>query len=140
MVKLAWAGPLRPVHSKAGLSAVARRAIASRCPPLAPGAGPVRRLAGGDQAHPFQAEGLAGRFGQAQVAVVDGVEGAAEEARGRASGSVIGPDVLEHVEGVGVEAGEDHGMKTTGKARAGSRPSSGETSSSTPIRSRHPAR
>lgn len=45
------------------------------------GRGPVGRLAGGDQAHPGEAEGFAGGFGEAQVAVVDRVESAAEDAQ-----------------------------------------------------------
>ena len=51
----------------------------------------VRRLAGGDQAHPFQRQGFAGFFRQAQVAEVDGVEGATEQTQGaeRVSGCVL---------------------------------------------------
>ena len=46
------------------------------------GRGPVGRLAGGDQAHPREAQGFAGGFGEAKVAVVDRVEGAAQDTDG----------------------------------------------------------
>jgi hypothetical protein len=93
----------------------------------------VGRLAGGDQAHPGEAEGFAGGFGEAQVAVVDRVEGAAEDAQRAGLRPRHRGDLAEHVEGVGVEAGEHHRDEDRRQGDGGSWPSRGETRASTPI-------